>query len=390
MFIETKLNWFNQYLTNLEIGLAALAHNKLSPSLIPPTSLLRVLSHIAGNSLDGWHLSSSSKSSSEPDIFQIYRDAKVFSAIEEGRLKLFISIPLIQSSHRHEHLQSKLVLFRVHNLPVSVGPNNSVRVVHLPDFLAVSSINDQFADSFVELTESQVKDCALSRSIRPIYCPFQNVAIVKQKSDSIGSCAMSIFTDDSDGEKKWCRHQPVELAESDAAVYLGARRWAVSAREPQTIKYYCPDVNKNMGAIHNFLPVLSIIRIPIGCSGFTEKWEFPASYSDIRSSLEVFAKDTRPFFPVSIMPNLTSGLYSANSLLKSDSVAQEEIEKLLQENASLIYLAQMSLYVTIATSILAMSFIVFYLFFIRKKLNFSSSLKRIHPQFGETTGTLFS
>ena len=362
--IETKLNWLNQYFANLEIGLAALASKKMSPLLIPPSKLRTVILDIVDKLGNNWYLASS-PNRFDPNIYSIYASATVSSAMEQGCLKLFISIPVTKP--RLDHLwDHRFVLYKMHSLPISVGHNISIRVIDLPPFFAVISRDGHFVERFLELSESQIKDCSLS--IQPIYCNF-HAPIAKRLQNSLGSCAMSLFTDDADGEKKWCRRQSVESAESETAVYLGARRWAIATRKPQSITYYCPDgTNKNMPSNTLFnLSALSIFRVPMGCTGFTDDWEFPSSYSGERDMIEN-ANDVRLFTPISIMPNLTSGLYSAESYLKPDLVYREEVEKLLEKIASLDYLVQMFFYVIVPINCLALTCIVVYLCFIRTKM----------------------
>ena len=124
------------------------------------------------------------------------------------------------------------------------------------------------------------------------------------------------------------------------------------------------------------MSVLSIFRVPIGCTGNTDDWEFPNSYS---GKQDISENDVRPFVSFSILPNLTSELFSENNYLKSDSVTQEEIEILLEKIVALNYLVQMFFYVIIPIIVLSVSLIVVYLCFIRTKRHFPTELTKIHP-----------
>ena len=305
-WVQSSFPRLKRYFRSLESGLFTLLNKKMPFEFFRFDKLRGVLVEIAKKLPNGWQIASaSSDDQSYLDEFFIRRHATVFSAMDQGRLKLFISLPVAIPSNG-ESSPSEFTLFKILRLPVTIG-QDCHRLVDLPDYLAISSRDGRSVDKYVELAYSQIKDCDISDKFPVSYCPINVTAIKRMPNSRVASCALSIFINDSDSEKKWCRRESLKLDsnESEEVIPLGKRRWAVSVTKPQSIKFDCLDLNKKMSGSH-ILPLLSIFRIPNGCTGVMDKWEIPATLTSFWSLDTEAANESITFIPLS---NLTSGFH---------------------------------------------------------------------------------
>ena len=117
--------WFQQQLEAWEIGLATLANGRLSPQIIPPTELQKILLGVNKELPLGWKIPAN-------DLWVLYREATVTVAVTRNAFRLFVEIPI------YDHAQ-QFNLFKVIRLQKATeNGTHGVRFSNLPDFLAVS------------------------------------------------------------------------------------------------------------------------------------------------------------------------------------------------------------------------------------------------------------
>jgi hypothetical protein len=101
---ETTIAWVEKLIVNLNLGLETLPVGKLPPQLFPPGRLERVLKEIILLP-QGWMLNTASK---EDQVWAIYRDARVTSALVEGKLRVSAEIPVTyQGNQFYSHRSSQ-------------------------------------------------------------------------------------------------------------------------------------------------------------------------------------------------------------------------------------------------------------------------------------------
>lgn len=123
-------------------GLSALASGQLSPQMVSPTTLHKVISDINTHLPLGWAIPSE-------DLCVIYREAGVSVAVVNNRFGLLIDIP------NHNHAQH-FNRFKIISIPKStVNGTHGVRFTNIPDFLAVAPD----LDSFFELSSLELLKC---------------------------------------------------------------------------------------------------------------------------------------------------------------------------------------------------------------------------------------
>jgi hypothetical protein len=143
---ETTIAWVEKLIVNLNLGIETLAVGKLPPQLFPPGRLERVLKEIILLP-QGWMLNTASK---EDQVWAIYRDARVTSALVEGKLRVFAEIPVTYQGN--QFYSPRIIAMPVYS------PSNQKGIVveNLPTVLAVTADRQ----TFVELKED---DAALVR-----------------------------------------------------------------------------------------------------------------------------------------------------------------------------------------------------------------------------------
>ena len=161
----------NKYLEELKIAVHELVKGRLSPFLISPNMLKRTLQHIQSilnEKFTGFYLSNSSA----------------------HHKNLFVSIKFPMST-----FQTPLTLYKIKTYPVPINSssNHATQVINLPQYLAISNDNRQFA----ELTQDFVQTCS-GKETR--YC-IKSFPLLSSVSPS---CSLAIFYNDKETASTLC------------------------------------------------------------------------------------------------------------------------------------------------------------------------------------------
>ena len=146
---KLTLSWLQQVVENLGNDLAAVAMERLPPTLFPPTQLREVLREVRAALPHGWSLAPSLQAG---NLWRTYKDARVAAAASPLGLRICIHLPVFEFT-------LSFLLFRVTSLPRAVGNGTLADRFHpLSDYLAVSMDRQNY--SYALLLAGLV-DCAL-------------------------------------------------------------------------------------------------------------------------------------------------------------------------------------------------------------------------------------
>ncbi len=257
--VDSTIEWLHQLLDRLSSGLASAAMEKLSPVLFPPTQLLTVITDIKNQLPPGWALTPAVQTG---DMWKSYQEATVSAAAIHNGFRLFIHLPVFEFTRA-------LTLYRVIGMSrASPDGTTGTRFVGLPAYLAASS--DQ--QTFIELSPEMTTPC---RANKRTTCPISRA--VSRKNNG-GACSVAIFLDNQNRIQQDCTTSTTPWTTQDA-MYLGHRRWALSAANTTRLILTCPretTAAKRSATID--APAISVVEIPMSCTAQSDDWIFQASF----------------------------------------------------------------------------------------------------------------
>ncbi|KAI9552642.1 hypothetical protein GHT06_020513 [Daphnia sinensis] len=261
--VDITIEGLQQLVERLSGGLASAAMEKISPALFPPAQMQAVIAEIKTQLPNGWALTPATQAG---DMWKSYQEAAVTAATIENGVRLFIHIPIFEFTRA-------LTLYRVISLArATTNGSTSLQYVGLPQYLA-TSIDHQ---TFIELSTEMVGPChSMKRSICPI-----SRAVSRKKSK--GACSVAIFLADDHRIQEDCT-VIITPWSGQEAVYLGHRRWGLSATNATRLIVTCPRQTAGPKSYMLDTPAISIFEIPMACTAQSDDWIFQAS----------FRKDTR-------------------------------------------------------------------------------------------------
>ncbi len=244
--VDVTIEWLQQLVERLSDGLASAAMEKISPTLLPPTQLQAVLIEIKNNLPTGWTLTPAAQTG---NMWKSYQEATVTAASIENGIRLFIHIPIFEFART-------LTLYRVIGMArASTNGSKSLQYVGLPQYLATSP--DQ--QTFIELSAEMVGPC---HSAKKAICPISRA--VSRKNNK-GACSVAIFLADSRRIEENCTVLVTPWTGQDA-VYLGHRRWGLSATNTTRLIVTCPHQNTRPNSYTIDTPAISIFKITMSCT----------------------------------------------------------------------------------------------------------------------------
>jgi hypothetical protein len=259
-----------------------------------------VLKKLAANLPMGWSLTTDRDG--ESALWTIYQEAEVATAVKGGKRR-FTTI--------YEMLNS-FTIFRVTSLSIpTTGGSSSTRIVGLPPYFARAK------DTFVELQENDVAECIRRRTG---WCRFHTAV---GKADTQGSCAWALFTESEEEVKRICK-VPITEWPGTQVIYVGKRRWALSALKQQKVEINCPGLDRRVVTV----PALGIFEVPPGCSARTREWIFPASIEGVMAvDME---KESRTLPPLSVLHQFDPHEEEAGVQLKGESEGRADLDKMAE------------------------------------------------------------
>jgi hypothetical protein len=273
--VDITIEWLQRLVERLNGGLASAAMERLSPVLFPPTQLQAVVTEIKNNLPTGWALTPATQAG---NMWKSYQEATVTAASIENGIRLFIHIPIFEFTR-------SLTLYRVISLArATANGSTSIQYTGLPQYLATSP--DQ--QTFIELSAEMIGPC---RSAKQVICPISRA--VSRKNNK-GACSVAIFLADSNRIAENCAAVVTPWTGQDA-VYLGHRRWGLSATNVTRLIVTCPHHATGPNSYTIDTPAISIFEIPMSCTAQSDDWIFLAS----------FRKDTHRKWITRTAPQLT-------------------------------------------------------------------------------------
>lgn len=215
------------YLENLKTQLNFLSLGRLSMSSISPRNLRQLLSEMKSK------LPTTLSLIGDPakDLFLFYRQLASSALLEDDRIIIVLSIPVLHTSNRFE-------VFKAHSLPLTIKgvktDNN-----HAPDMIATYDLEahglmiDQGRTKYALLTKDEIDQCS-DPSIN--WCsvtePIFPVNLAKL-------CLVHLFLRNSESIQKYCKRMVTLNTKLPMGVHLYDSVWAIASKTELQFSLVC-------------------------------------------------------------------------------------------------------------------------------------------------------
>lgn len=238
------------YLENLKTQLNFLSLGRLSMSSISPRNLRQLLSEIKSK------LPTTLSLIGDPakDLFLFYRQLASSALLEDDRIIIVLSIPVLHTSNRFE-------VFKAHSLPLAIKgvktDNN-----HAPDMIATYDLEahglmiDQGRTKYALLTKDEIDQCS-DPSIK--WCsvtePIFPVNLAKL-------CLVHLFLKNSESIQKYCKRMVTLNTKLPMGVHLYDSVWAIASKTELQFSLVC---EQSSSETRTTKPPVHLLQIPASC-----------------------------------------------------------------------------------------------------------------------------
>ncbi len=162
--LREVIHWVEVYISDLVKGLSELEENKLSPSLIKPNKLRKILKAVFDNR--GQTSLRLFEDQEKVSIWKFYKEMRVTTASLTNGFRSFIEIPIYDDNQ-------KLTLYRVYNVPI-YSENSPIGSIYedMPEYVALHSRKTAYIGlmkkEIEQCIEGTVKMCPIRKPIYPV------------------------------------------------------------------------------------------------------------------------------------------------------------------------------------------------------------------------------
>lgn len=305
------------YLDNLRTELNMLSLNHLSPSTITPKNLRTLLIDLKNKIPPHLMLAANPTS----DIWHFYNTLTCTTYLEESKILVVLSIPLLDRKERYE-------IYKVHNLPVPLH-NTTLTNQNAPDMVARYELESDALMINVDRTKY-----ALLTSDEYLTCSSNHVTACDPKnaiyqSNLSKACVIAIFLRHTDNIKMHCRSTVILDTRLPIAKYIHSGMWVIATRRTMTFTVVCPGPIEKRSDVTIFAP-LGVVQLDMTCRASNNYLSLPSYYErkvkghimDAMGSLLTL----RNISSFSLWRNFTSNFPNLTSVeIPSDIVSLKEI-----------------------------------------------------------------
>ena len=252
---KTNVAMLFRHLRTFQIQLNRLSLGRLSPIVIKPHTLVKILKSIKNK------LSPPLTLVREPEVnlWYFYKTLKVATIIHDQKLIVVIDIPLVNTN-------SKLELFQIHNLPFP-GQKEFRGATAKYDIESTGLAINHGRNEYILLNKEEFAICT---SHLDSFCELNKVRyMISAKMH----CVSSIFMSDSKSIKKNCKVQIFPNSLLPRPQYLRDGVWAISTNETFRLTVSC-EVTSERSVIVK--PPLTLFQLKESCFATSNYFIIPA------------------------------------------------------------------------------------------------------------------
>ena len=272
--IKRMINDATRYVDNLRLELSFLAIGHISPNLLSPEELSKVLFQIRSKIPSAFRL----PTHPGRKLWSYFRTLNCKAIIEDNKLIVVISIPLLDADEKYQ-------LYQVHNLayPDPFGtPESSMTALYRLESDAF--MVNTYRTEYVLLTRNELYACSQSEGH---YCNAKQARMSIAKSKT---CLISLFMKNTDKIGRYCFPEIYTNVQLPRAVNLEDGIYAISTKETFSLRLSCQNENENTEL--KIKPPLSIINLQMTCSAHNQEITLLPYFS----AQATVRADNQPFF----------------------------------------------------------------------------------------------
>lgn len=209
--LESEVDKLVAYTETFFDGIDKLNQGYMSPNLVLPTSIRRLLDHIRNVVIP---VSKANLIIAHPNPYFYYNIKKIAFIADDSYMYVTVNVPMYTSGSL-----MAVYLVQSYQFALADNVNSSTKIVGLPDFIAISA--DQ--EWYVEISAAEYTACK-GEDLR--ICPTEK----SFQSMSVPTCASALYQDSKEHIKRLCDVRYTENLLHGFALRLGAGRYLVSAQ----------------------------------------------------------------------------------------------------------------------------------------------------------------
>lgn len=265
--ISATLQQTHLAITNLLFQIQSSAQGKLSPSFIPPSQLVSVLSEVQTDLPPGIHLP---YELNRDGLVQYYRNIQPMMITGPRSFHLVMAIPLI-------HARTEYDIYRTVQVPVP-HPQGALGALNIleTEYFAISRDHNHF----INLKEAEILHC-LHGPICKFTTPKLNVGKYPQ-------CIISLYLHDNNRIKTYCSERIIKLSDIPYLEFLFENHWLISTSNPFSLEKQCGGQKETLKIGGVF-----VLKIETGCSATSEYFDIPlqvAGETHAEKEIKFYAK----------------------------------------------------------------------------------------------------
>jgi len=259
--LTTTVRDFREEIMNLETTLSLAENGIISRALMPPSQFITVLKDIQTNLPRDLALPFNPKK-----VHKFY--ANIHSEVIRNHtgISVILTIPLLS-------MKNQFTVYQIFNVPVpKVGSTHSlIANYEIPEAKFVALSDDSLKFVLIDDHDMQVY---LRRQLP--FCPLRQAILNVQTSNQ---CIPALLTNQTDKIRVNCE-KTIRIQTTDpTAQYLGNGNWLVISADPIDLDIRCKD-GIHVKPSHHVTTAspLSIVKLDLGCGGFSEYFEIPIHF----------------------------------------------------------------------------------------------------------------
>ena len=224
--IKRMIDDATRYIDHLRLELSFLALGHVSPNLISPEELSKLLFDLKSQIPRNFRL----PTHPGRKLWSYFRNLNCAAVIEENKIVIILTVPLLDSDDRYE-------LYEVHNLAFPYPYLNTKS--EDTDMMAVYRLESDaimvntFHTEYILLSRDELYACSHTQGQ---YCNVHHARLAVSKSKT---CVISIFMKNTDNIKRYCTPIIDANVQLPQAVHLNDGIYAISTKETLRLRMIC-------------------------------------------------------------------------------------------------------------------------------------------------------
>lgn len=242
------------YISNVRMQLNQLSLGHLSPVIIPPKDLKRILSDIEKHIPNYLMLPKPTT-----DTWYYYNTLTCTTVVQDRRFITLVNLPLLE-------IQSQLEVFQIHNIPL---PYNDTGMTALFELESPALAVNVKRTEFILLTEADLARCSNPAAK---FCTLQNPMFKLADSEL---CVVALFKQQQSAITQYCQTR-VQIGDHKVnAVYIPDGNWLIVGTKSLLFTIMCLEGRTYQKQTR---PPMSYLEVAAGCEAYSDDLTLPPFY----------------------------------------------------------------------------------------------------------------